>query len=256
MRDYTVRTLARMAGITVRTLHHYDRIGLLVPSRRTAAGYRKYGEEDLLRLQQILFFRELDFTLAQIGEVLDDPTFDRVEALRNHGRLIEQRIERLRHLRTTVDRTIQRLEEDGMTSEDRSLVADEELYAGFASKEEGRALEREAAEKYGEELVAESNRKVRKMTKGEWTLVQAEGDRIYADFSALAGRDATDPEVQGVVARHWRHIEHFFPVTGEVYRGLAALYLEDARFRAFFERNRPGLAEFVSAAMKFYAGEE
>jgi DNA-binding transcriptional MerR regulator len=256
MREYTIRTLAGMAGITVRTLHHYHRIGLLVPSTRTGSGYRVYREEDLLRLQQILFFRELGFSLAEIGEILDDPRFDRIEALRSHGRLIEERIERLRHLRTTVDRTIQRLKEDKMSSADRDLLTDEDLYAGFASKEEGRALEREAAAKHGEDLVAESNRRVRKMTKGEWKAVQAEGERIYTDFAALASRPAVDSDVQKVVARHRRHIERFYAVDAEVYRGLAALYLQDARFHAFFDRYRPGLAEFVSEAMTFSVREE
>jgi DNA-binding transcriptional MerR regulator len=253
MPEYTVRALADLAGITVRTLHHYDRIGLLVPSRRTKSGYRSYGEKDLLRLQQILFYRELDLPLAEIREILDDPDFDEVAALRDHGRHLDERIRRLRALRKTVDRTIQRLEGGTMGNDERDLVTDEDLYEGFSSNEEGRALHREAKEKYGAEMVEESDRRVRQMTKAEFRGVKAEAEAIYADLAALAERAPSAPEVQEVVARHWRHIERFFPVTGEVYAGLAKMYIEDARFRAFFERYRPGLADFVSAAMTLYA---
>ena len=104
MPAYTVCRLARMAGCSVLTLlHHYDQLGLLKPSTRTAAGYRLYGEQELLRLQQILFFKELDFPLSEIQAVLDDPDFDQVQALENHRRLLQQRADRLTGLLQTID---------------------------------------------------------------------------------------------------------------------------------------------------------
>ena len=127
---HTVRQLASLAGISVRTLHHYDHIGLLTPSARSAAGYRLYGTEDLLRLQQILLFRELDLPLEEIRRILDDPGFDPVRALAQHRRTLELRAERLARLLHTIDRTIARLTEVDMS------LTDEELYEGLP-KEHG-----------------------------------------------------------------------------------------------------------------------
>src|SRR5512135_267261 len=129
---YTVQQLARMAGVSVRTLHHYDHIGLLKPSARTAAGYRLYGEADLLRLQQILFFRELDFPLADIQAILDDPGFDQVKALRDHRQLLQHEADRLGRLLKTIEQTISRLTEDNMTM---TPMTDEELYEGFTPEQ-------------------------------------------------------------------------------------------------------------------------
>src|SRR5512140_2485562 len=103
-RVYAVKQLAKMAGVSVRTLHHYDQIGLFKPSARTTAGYRQYGEKDLLRLQQILFFRELDFSLSEIKKILDRPGFDQTAALVNHRTLLRERVQRLHRLVKTIDK--------------------------------------------------------------------------------------------------------------------------------------------------------
>ncbi|MCJ7738454.1 MAG: MerR family transcriptional regulator, partial [Anaerolineae bacterium] len=118
MKVYRISELARMAGVSVRTLHHYDHIGLLAPSARTEAGYRLYGDADLLRLQQILFFKELDIPLGDVRQILDDPGFDQVAALAQHRQSLLGRIERLRRLLKTIDRTMQKLTEDDMTLTD------------------------------------------------------------------------------------------------------------------------------------------
>ena len=151
---YTVRQLANMAGVSVRTLHHYDHIGLLRPSARTAAGYRLYGTKDLLRLQQILLFKEFDLPLEEIRRILDDPGFDPVRALAQHRRTLELRAERLARLLNTIDRTIARLTEVDMS------LTDEELYEGLP-KEQVDRWKREVDERYDPKLVAESNRRVR-----------------------------------------------------------------------------------------------
>ncbi|MFN2140328.1 MAG: MerR family transcriptional regulator, partial [Candidatus Promineifilaceae bacterium] len=124
-KGYTVSQLAKLAGVSVRTLHHYDEIGLLVPAARSDAGYRLYNEEDLLRLQQILFFRELDFPLDDIRQILDDPAFDSLAALEEHRRLLHERAGRIGRLLNTIDRTIAKLTENDMDDK----VTDEELYA-------------------------------------------------------------------------------------------------------------------------------
>jgi len=245
---YTVSQLARMAGVSVRTLHHYDQIGLLRPPARTEAGYRLYGEAELLRLQQILFFKELDVPLAQVRQILDDPGFDQVAALEQHRQMLQRRMERLARLLTTIDRTIDRLTEDDMT------LTDEELYAGF-TPEQAERYKREARELYDPALVEESERRVKRMSREQWQAVGAEGEAVTSGMAALADRDPTDPEVQALMARHHAWIENFYPCSAEIYRGLGQGYVEHPEFRAFYEKARPGLAEFMAAAMNVYADQ-
>lgn len=243
---YTVHQVATLAGVSVRTLHHYDQIKLLRPSSRTAAGYRLYGEADLLRLQQILFFRELDFPLGEIQRILDDPRFDQVKALESHRRMLHERAERLALLLSTVDKTIQKLTEDTMT------LTDADLYEGF-SQEQIERYKREVKERYDPKLVAESDRRVRKMSKAQWQAVGAEGQEVTRRMAELMDRDPGDPEVQETIARHHAWIENFYPASAEVYSGLGQLYVEHPEFRAFYEAYAPNLADFMQAAMNYYA---
>ena len=246
MKAYTVSQLAKMAGVSVRTIHHYDHVGLLKPSSRTAAGYRLYGEQDLLRLQQILFFKELDFPLSEIRNVLDDPGFDQVKALENHRRLLLKRAERLKRLLKTIDRTILRL------TEDDTNMMDEELYEGF-TKEQIERYKRQARELFDPDLVQESEQRVRNMSRAQWNALKEEGEEVLRLIVALVDRAPGDPKVQGLIARHHATIEQFYPASAEVYRGLGQLYVEHEDFRAFFDKYRPGLADFMKAAMAYYA---
>lgn len=243
---YTIGELAKLAGVTVRTLRHYDQVGLLTPSARTEAGYRMYGRADLLRLQQILFFRELDMPLAEIRAVLQDPDFDMVAALRQHRRLLEQRMERLTRLLATLDKTLGSLTEENME------LTDEELYEGFTPEQRERYA-REARERYDPTLVAESERRIRAMTREQWAALKQEGHEVTVGIAALADRAPGDAEVQALIARHHAWIERFYPCSAEVYRGLAQGYAEHPDFRAFYDRYRPGLADFMRAAMTHYA---
>ena len=246
---YTVRQLAKMAGVSVRTLHHYDQIGLLKPSSRTEAGYRLYAEKDLLRLQQVLFYRELDFPLDEIRIILDLPGFDQVEALRDHRRMLGERAERLARLLRTVDRTIARL-----TEEDTMPLTDEELYEGFSPKEREqlKEYEAEARDRWGE-MAAESQRRVRQMSKAQWQAVQEEGDAATRLMGEYMGRPVSDPDVQAAIARHHAWIENFYPCSAEMYRGLGQMYVDDPRFTATYDKVRPGLAVFMRDAMAYYA---
>jgi DNA-binding transcriptional MerR regulator len=248
VKAYTVSQLARMAGVTVRTLHHYDQIGLLEPSARTEAGYRLYGEAELLRLQQILFFRELDMPLDEVRQIVDDPGFDQIAALEHHRQLLHRRMERLARLLRTIDRTIDRLTEGDMT------LTDQELYEGFTTEQIER-YKREARQMYDSALVEESERRVKQMSRAEWKAVGAEGEAVTSGLAALADREPADAEVQELIARHHAWIENFFPCSAEVYRGLGQGYVEHPEFRAFYEKYRPGLADFLSAAMNHYADQ-
>lgn len=246
VKAYTVHEVAEMAGVSVRTLHHYDHIGLLEPASRTAAGYRLYREGDLLRLQQILLFRELDVPLDTIRSVLDDPGFDPVEALEAHRRTLEAQSARLARLLQTIDRTIQRLKGDTMA------MTDEELYEGLP-KEQADRWRREARDLYGANVVEASERRARKLSKNEWNALKEEGDAVTRGLAARADRDPGDPEVQALVARHYAWLDHFWHADADAYRGLGRLYVENDEFRAFCDRYRPGLADFMQAAMDHYA---
>jgi len=242
----TVQQLARLAGVSARTLHYYDHIGLLKPSARTAAGYRLYGEADLLRLQQILFFRELDFPLADIQAILDEPNFDQVQALRDHRQMLQQEADRLGRLLNTIEKTLSRLTEDNMT------MTDEELYEGFTPEQIERYT-REANERYDPKIVAESNRRVRNMSRAQWQTVKAEGGAVAQQLADLMDKEPGDAAVQAAVARHYAWVDNFWHPTAESYHGLGQGYAEHPEFRAFYEKYRPGLADFLCAAMSYYA---
>src|SRR5262245_51773378 len=142
---YSVRQLARLAGVSVRTLHVYDKLDLLKPSERTDAGYRHYGEAELLRLQQILFYKELDIPLKNIAEILDEPGFDLIEALAGHKRALLGRRDRINTLLNTIDATIDHLK-------NRTMSNFEKLYEGMR-REQAAALRQEAIDNWGEDAI-------------------------------------------------------------------------------------------------------
>jgi len=238
----TVKALAKLSGVSVRTLHHYDAIGLLTPQQRSDAGYRLYGRAELLRLQQILFYREMGLSLDEIGNILDAPDFDLVTALEKHRRELLKRSETIQNLVNTIDRTLKLL------SMEDEMITDEELYEGF-SKEEVDAINAEVRELYDSELVAESERRIRSMSRSDWQTVKETMNEIPRHLATLMERSPEDPEVQTWIAKHHAWIETFYPCDAEVYCGLADLYTGDDRFRAFYDRFAPGLADFMKRAM-------
>jgi len=245
---YTVKQLSDMAGVSVRTLHHYDAIALLKPDSRSAAGYRLYGDEQLLRLQQILFFRELDMTLEEIRELLDRPGFDQVAALEEHRRLLALRGERIARLVATVDRTIGRLKGE-------TMLTDEELYEGF-SREEIESMKLEAKSRWGVTPAwAESQKRVAAMSKERFREVGAEGEAIDAALgdALAAGEAPSSPAVQALMRRKAEWLRAFYEPSAELFKGLGEMYSQDERFRARYETIRKGLADFVRLAMAEFA---
>ncbi|HEX6930280.1 MAG TPA: MerR family transcriptional regulator [Gammaproteobacteria bacterium] len=247
MAEYTVKQLAELAGVSVRTLHHYDEINLLAPRLRTAAGYRVYGEPELLRLQQILFFRELDVPLTEIGRMLDAVGFDPVAALEDHRAKLEQRLGRLHRLLNTIDRTIERYRGE------QAMLSDKELYEGF-SDETIERYKREAREVYGEGLVSETERRLKKLTKPEWDIVRKEGEDVTRAVAALMDRSPDSSEVQAAVQRHHVWLNgNFYACSADMYEGLGRMYADNPEFRAYYDQFRDGLADFLSEAMMHYA---
>lgn len=244
MEKFTVNQLAKLAGVSVRTLHHYDEIGLLKPSLRGENRYRFYGKEELIRLQQILLYKELDIPLVQIGEILDDPAFDVMLALEQHKASLQVRVGKINQLLHTIDQTIFQLK-----NQTQKMNYDE-LYKGF-SKEQAEAYEREATERWGEQ-VAESKERIKNMTKAEWGALMQEGEDINAALVKLMNLPVENEQVQTLVKRHFAMIGQHYTITPEIYKGLAEMYVADERFTAYYDKHAPGLAAFLSEAMLFF----
>jgi len=245
VRQYTVSQLAELAGITVRTLHHYDEIGLLRPVTRTESGYRLYSERELLLLQQVMFFRQLDVPLEEIRRILADPNFDQARALRQHRELLLAEVGRLGRLIDTIDKTLHMLE-GTMT------LSDAELYEGF-SQEQIERYKRESREQYGVEVVEESERRAKNMSKDNWQAVKDEGEVVTQGLARLMDRPVDDPEVQALIARHYKWVATFWTPDADAYQGLGQLYTDNPEFRANYDKYRVGLADFLREAMTYYS---
>ncbi|MBM3269201.1 MAG: MerR family transcriptional regulator [Candidatus Sericytochromatia bacterium] len=239
---YTVKRVADLAGVTVRTLHHYDRIGLLKPSAVSGAGYRLYGQADLARLQEILILRELDCDLARIRAILDAPAHDRRSALLQHRERLAARQDRIIGLIATLDRTIAAME--GGTE-----MSAEQLFEGFDDSR----YRAEAEQRWGKDVVADSYRRMERLSAQDRDAIKAEAEAIGTGFAGLVGRDPADPEVQAVAARHHAWVNRFWDCSPEAFRNLGQMYVDDARFTATYDRIRPGLAVFVRDAMAAFA---
>ncbi len=245
MEKFSVKQLAKLAGLSVRTLHDYDAIALLQPMSRTGAGYRFYGREQILRLQQIMFYRELQFPLAEIAAILDGENFDMLQALENHKVMLLQKHARLETLLNTIDMTIEQL------INKTEKMDYNEMYKGF-SKEQIEAYEKEAKGKWGEQVIEDSKQKVMNMGKGNFEALQQETEDINTSLAAVMHMAAGSPEVQALVKRHYAMVSNYFDVTPQIYRGMAKMYVEDSRFSAYYERYKTGLAEFLSKGMLHY----
>lgn len=255
MKLYTVKEVARLSGVTVRTLHHYDQVGLLKPAQVGQNGYRYYGREELLRLQQILFHRELELPLEAIAEVLDVPGFDRASALRRQRKLLSQKAARYRKLIQTLDQTLAALE--GETE-----MKDEDLYKGFAPEKQAQ-YEAEIIERFGEPARASieaSRAALKNWSKADWEASQGEYAEVETGIGkALAGGLPPDSEaVRALMRRHHAWVARMWNRTPsrDAYVGLGQLYVDHPDFRARYEAIQPGLAEYLARAMKSFAEAE
>jgi len=241
---YTVKQLATLAGISPRTLHYYDEIGLLRPESVGANGYRQYGDDSLLRLQQILSYRELDLPLESIKEILGRRDFDVLAALESHRAALLQRVERLNRLVATVDDTVLYLK-------GKKEMSQKQLFAAFTDEEQEKYA-REAEQMYDPEIVRASNKKWKALSAEEKRRIGDEGNAIYADLLAVMPKGASSPQVQAVVARWHKHMLYFWSPNDEQLLGLADLYNDDPRFKANYDRVDPRLAAFIREAVKIY----
>jgi len=254
MKTFTVKKLAEISGVSVRTLHYYDQIGLLRPTIRTEKKYRLYGNDELLRLQQILFFREMGFSLKDIIDILDEPEYDLVEALMQHKSALLNRRKRISTLLKTIDTTINNLKKG------KVMKNPNELYKGFP-EEIGTTYKKEAVEKYGKETVEQSEKELMKLGKSGFEALLQETGTIFNELFELRKENPEDEKIQGHIARHYEVVRKLWGTSNSAdkqaiaYIGLGDLYVSDDRYLANATNGnpQPEFARFLQKAMRHFA---
>lgn len=249
---YTVNKLAKLSGVSVRTLHYYDEIGLLEPAYQGDNKYRYYEEPQLLRLQQILFYRELGVPLNDIGRVLSSKDFEMVEALQSHRIQIERELNDKGQLLKTIDKTIARLRGN-------IDMKDSELFYGFDSEKQ-KMYEEHLVEQgiVSEDEMASFRKAAANMSKEDQEKYILEGNELNKAFVVAIEKELkpNSLEVQALVARHYKMISQFWTPTKETYIGLTQMYSVHPEFIKFFSGYHPQLAEFLIESMKVYSENE
>ncbi len=243
--SHTVGELARLAGVTVRTLHHYDQIGLLTPSGRTSAGYRVYDVCDVDRLQQVLLYRGLAFSLEEVASLLDDPDVDAAEHLRRQHRLLTEQLDRTHQLVAAVEKEMEARQMGiSLTPQERFEVFGDWLPEQYAE---------EAEQRWGDtDAWAQSQRRQTAMSKQDWLDVRCETDDLEARFvAALAdGAPADGDRARDLAEEHRQQItSRWYDCPPEMHACLGRMYVEDERFTSYYDRIAPGLALYVSTAV-------
>ncbi|MFC7308337.1 MerR family transcriptional regulator [Streptomyces monticola] len=243
--SYSVGQVARYAGVTVRTLHHYDEIGLLVPSERSHAGHRRYSDADLDRLQQILFYRELGFPLDEVAALLDDPDTDPRDHLRRQHELLTARIAKLQEMAAAVE-TAMEARKMGIN------LTPEEKFEVFGDHDPDQ-YEEEVQERWGDtDAYAESKRRSASYTKEDWQRIMREGDEVTRRFVELmeagAGPESDEAMDAAEAHRQWISRNHY-ECSYEMHTCLGEMYVSDERFTHNIDQAKPGLAAYEREAI-------
>ncbi|PID21550.1 MerR family transcriptional regulator [Sporosarcina sp. P3] len=235
-----VKEVAELVGISVRTLHHYNEIGLLIPDETTDAGYRIYSDENLETLQQILFFRELGFPLKKIKEIIDSPSFNQQEALEMQHKMLLKKKRRLDQMIGTIEKTIQH-------AKGEIQMTNQEKFEGFDFSHN--PYEQEAREKWGDQAVDEANKIAKNMTAFD----QEKFNEVFRNLAAIRHLSPDSKEVQEKI-REWYHfLNNMGNYSLEAFKGLGQMYVDDERFTQNIDQFGEGLAKFMCTAMGIYA---
>jgi len=250
--EYTVQKLGKLAGISTRTLRYYDEIGILKPARINSSGYRIYGQTEVDRLQQILFYRELGISLENIKEIVSSPSFDGAKALSEHR-------ERLLDKRKQLDALIENVEKSIASNEGRITMSDQEKFEGFKQNlidENEKKYGKEVREKYGDEAVNKSNERLLNMTKEQHEEVTRLAKEIEVTLAeAFKTGDPAGDLAQKAADLHKKWLSFYWnQYSKEAHAGLAQMYVDDERFTAFYDKEQPGTAEFLRDAVHIYTG--
>ena len=250
---YKVKEVAEITGVSVRTLHHYDRIGLLKPEEVSSAGYRLYSEQNLERLQQILVFKEMDFSLLDIKDIIERPEFNRKENLKKHKELLLAKKKRLEEIIRTLEVTIDSIE--GVYQ-----MENKDMFKGFDMKgieEHQKKYSEEAKERYGKDSVEKVEKRTAQYSAEDWGNIQSKTEEIYKRIVAGMNHGPEDPGVQLAVA-DWRQFitDHYYDCTLDIFRGLGNLYVDDPRFTKNIDKYQQGLAAFFREAIHYYCDQQ
>ncbi|MGG0178623.1 MerR family transcriptional regulator [Gottfriedia acidiceleris] len=248
--EYTVQKLGLLAGISTRTLRYYDEIGILKPARINSSGYRIYGQAEVDRLQQILFYRELGMNLENIKEIITSPDFNSAKALNEHR-------ERLLDKRKQLDLLISNVEKSIALTEGRITMSNKEKFEGFKKdmiEENEKKYGKEAREKYGDEAVNKANQKVMNMTEEDHKEVTRLAEELAKTLAeAYKTGDPSSEIAQKAADLHKQWLTFYWSkYSKEAHAGLAQMYVDDERFRAHYDKEQPGTAEFLRDAIHIY----
>lgn len=251
--EYSISKLAHLSGVSTRTLRYYDEMNLLKPARINSSGYRIYGSKEIKLLQQILFYRELGISLEEIKNLLISPSFDEVTALKEHRMRLLEKSEQIQTLICTVEKTI-------AEAEGRITMSDKEKFEGFKKNlihENEEKYGKEIREKYGKDTINESNHKMMNMTKEEYDEVTGLANEILSTLKeAYKTGDPSSELAQKTAELHQRWISYYWnSYTKEAHAGVACMYVEDERFKKYYDQEQDGLAEFLRDAILVYTAE-
>ena len=250
--EYTIQKLGRLAGVSTRTLRYYDEIGILKPARINSSGYRIYGQTEVDRLQQILFYKELGVRLDQIKEILSDPAFNSLRALREHHQQLLDKRKQLDLLIANVKKTID-------AKEGRMTMSDQEKFEGLKQKlinDNEKKYGQEIREKYGEDTVKKSYEKFKNMTEEEYEEVTRLGQEVNDTLAeAIKTGDPSSELAQRAADLHKQWLTFYWPeYSKEAHAGLGQMYVDDERFKAYYDQVHPKAAEFLRNAILVYTG--
>ena len=250
--EYTVQKLGNMAGVSTRTLRYYDEVGILKPARINSSGYRIYGQVEVDRLQQVLFYRELGVSIEEIKDIVTSETFDITTALREHH-------EKLLTKRHQLDQLIANVEKTMSMSEGRIKMSDKEKFEGFKKnmvEENEKKYGKEIREKYGEDSVKASNAKMMKMTEVQYAEFEQVGKELEDTLEAAYQTGDPAGELgQKAAELHRKWLSFTWnSYSKEAHAGLARMYVEDERFTAYYDKKQPGTAVFLRDAILLYTG--
>lgn len=250
--EYTVQKLSKLAGVSTRTLRYYDEIGILKPARINSSRYRIYGENEVNRLQQIMFYRELGISLDNIKNIITSPTFDETNALIEHR-------EKLLEKREQIDRLIANVEKTIALTDGRINMTDKEKFEGFKQKmieNNEKKYGKEIREKYGNDTVEKSNKKLKGMTEVQFEeLTNLEKQVKETLVEAFKTGDPAGDLAQKAADLHKQWLTFSWPqYSKEAHAGLAQMYVDDERFTAYYDKEQPGTAIFLRDAILIYTG--
>ncbi|MGX0001264.1 MerR family transcriptional regulator [Staphylococcus cohnii] len=243
----TVKEIANLVGISVRTLHYYDEINLLNPTKLSKSGYRLYSETDLDKLQQILFFRELDFSLKKIKSIIDSPSFDRQEALKMHKQLLIERKNRTDQMIQTIDQTLRHMKGE-------ITMTNKEKFEGFNFDNSPQSYDEEARKKWGDSMIIKANQPINSWSDKEKDVKTKEMNDIFSTFANLKSQPPESVVVQSNVQKWYDYLNSNldFNYTLDIFESLGNMYVEDERFKVNIDKFGTGTAQFIKDAIDVY----